>query len=93
MTGVIGTTPPPCDSRTVARIPLNPVHPERICWGCDKYCAADDLGCANGTVRTMHPCELFGPDWFDWLNERDADERSDAAVRGGLASCSDGELG
>jgi len=22
--------------------PLNPKHPERICWGCDKYCATRD---------------------------------------------------
>ncbi|WP_251278732.1 DUF3079 domain-containing protein, partial [Enterobacter hormaechei] len=21
-------------------IPLHPKHPERICWGCDRYCAA-----------------------------------------------------
>jgi Protein of unknown function (DUF3079) len=50
----------------VATIPFNPAHPERICWGCDKFCAADDLRCGNGTVRTMHPCELFGPDWLEW---------------------------
>ena len=25
------------------KFPLNPPHPERICWGCDKYCAADAL--------------------------------------------------
>ena len=42
---------------------LNPKHPERICWGCDRYCAADDLVCGNGTIRTPHPCELFGEDW------------------------------
>jgi hypothetical protein len=45
------------------KIPLHPVHPERICWGCEKYCSADDLRCGNGTVRTMHPVELFGDDW------------------------------
>ncbi len=50
----------------MAKIPLKPVHPERICWGCDKYCPADDLRCGNGTVRTMHPIELFGDDWLDW---------------------------
>jgi hypothetical protein len=49
---------------------LHPVHPERICWGCDKYCPADDLRCGNGTVRTMHPCELFGDDWDDWAKTR-----------------------
>ena len=47
-------------SRTSARIPLQPSHPERVCWGCDKYCPADDLSCGNGTIRTMHPIELLG---------------------------------
>jgi hypothetical protein len=42
---------------------LHPKHPERICWGCDRYCAAADLGCGNGTIRTPHPAELFGDDW------------------------------
>ncbi|MBS0395999.1 MAG: DUF3079 domain-containing protein [Proteobacteria bacterium] len=45
------------------RIPTHPAHPERICWGCDKYCAATDLKCGNGTDRTQHPIEIFGPDW------------------------------
>ena len=40
-----------------------PLHPERICWGCDFYCPADDLRCGNEVVRAMHPIELFGPDW------------------------------
>jgi hypothetical protein len=54
-------------SRSVmARIPLAPVHPERICWGCSKYCPADALRCGNGTERTMHPVELFGDDWLQW---------------------------
>lgn len=44
---------------------LHPPHPERICWGCDRLCAADDLGCANGSIRTPHPCELFGADWLE----------------------------
>ena len=30
-------------------VPLNPRHPERICWGCDKYCPAAELACGNGT--------------------------------------------
>jgi hypothetical protein len=46
----------------------NPAHPERICWGCDRYCAADDLGCANGSIRTPHPKELFGDDWEAWFD-------------------------
>ncbi|MBI3149808.1 MAG: DUF3079 domain-containing protein [Betaproteobacteria bacterium] len=48
------------------KFPVHPKHPERICWGCDKYCAADDLHCGNGTERTPHPTELFGDDWQDW---------------------------
>jgi hypothetical protein len=43
--------------------PLQPKHPERICWGCDRYCAKDDLACGNGSERTMHPMEMFGDDW------------------------------
>ncbi|MGE5056139.1 MAG: DUF3079 domain-containing protein [Acidobacteriota bacterium] len=49
-----------------AKLPLQPQHPERVCWGCDKYCAADDLRCGNGTIRTQHPVELFGDDWQEW---------------------------
>lgn len=56
----------------MARISLRPLHPERVCWGCDKYCPADDLACGNGTVRTMHPIELFGNDWLEWAEERNA---------------------
>ena len=52
------------------RVPLAPAHPERTCWGCDKYCPADDLGCGNGTIRTLHPIELFGDDWIEW-SDRD----------------------
>ncbi|SFZ73419.1 DUF3079 domain-containing protein [Chitinimonas taiwanensis] len=48
------------------KIPLHPKHPERICWGCDKYCAADALNCGNGSDRTQHPVELWGEDWFEW---------------------------
>lgn len=47
------------------KVALHPKHPERICWGCDKYCSADDLRCGNGTIRTPHPAELFGEDWDD----------------------------
>ena len=51
-------------ARTVAKtFPLHPKHPERICWGCDKYCSKDALGCGNGSDRTQHPAELFGDDW------------------------------
>ena len=50
----------------MAKVPLHPKHPERVCWGCNKYCPADSLVCGNGTVRTQHPIELFGEDWLDW---------------------------
>jgi hypothetical protein len=55
----------------MTNFPIHPKHPERICWGCDKYCPADDLRCGNGTIRTEHPVELFGEDWFDWLMEKE----------------------
>ncbi len=48
------------------KFPLNPRHPERICWGCDKYCPADALICGNGSGRTEHPAEMLGEDWQDW---------------------------
>ena len=59
--------------------PLHPKHPDRICWGCDKYCPADDLSCGNGTIRTPHPVELFGEDWLDW-SLGDKRERDSAAA-------------
>ncbi|MDE2048351.1 MAG: DUF3079 domain-containing protein [Betaproteobacteria bacterium] len=46
------------------RFPIHPPHPERTCWGCDRYCAADALICGNGSERTQHPAELFGSDWL-----------------------------
>jgi len=49
----------------MAKLPLHPKHPERLCWGCDLYCPADDLRCGNGTIRTQHPVELFGEDWLE----------------------------
>jgi hypothetical protein len=56
--------------RIMAKTPLAPRHPERICWGCDLYCPADSLACGNGTIRTPHPVELFGEDWVDWSENR-----------------------
>lgn len=49
--------------------PLHPQHPERVCWGCDHYCPANDMRCGNGQSRTQHPAELLGDDWYeqgDW---------------------------
>lgn len=48
------------------KFPLHPKNPERICWGCDKYCPTDSLACGNGSERTQHPFELFGEDWAEW---------------------------
>jgi Protein of unknown function (DUF3079) len=48
------------------KIPIHPKHPERICWGCDRYCRVNSLACGNGTERTPHPVELFGEDWLAW---------------------------
>lgn len=48
------------------KFPLHPAHPERTCWGCDRYCAANSLACGNGSERSQHPMELFGDDWAEW---------------------------
>lgn len=48
------------------RFPIAPARPERICWGCDRYCRADAMQCGNGSVATPHPSELFGEDWQQW---------------------------
>ncbi|MGS1010236.1 DUF3079 domain-containing protein [Achromobacter anxifer] len=51
------------------KFPLHPKHPERICWGCDRYCPTDSMACGNGSGRTMHPAETLGDDWYmvgDW---------------------------
>lgn len=48
------------------KFPIRPSNPERLCWGCDKYCAADNMLCGNGSDRTQHPCELWGDDWQAW---------------------------
>jgi hypothetical protein len=54
------------------KFPIHPKHPERNCWGCDKYCPAGSLACGNGSSRTQHPVELFGDDWRDWDPEEPA---------------------
>ena len=54
---------------------LHPRHPERICWGCQKFCAAEDLACGNGTIRTPHPSELLGDDWLDLPDSPDGNVR------------------
>ena len=59
------THPDSCNtSQVVKRFPTHPAHPERNCWGCDKYCPAGAMVCGNGSERTQHPSELFGDDWM-----------------------------
>lgn len=65
------------------KFPLHPKHPERICWGCDKYCPADALQCGNGSGRTQHPAELLGDDWYtmgDWGICPDPDPDADPSA-------------
>ena len=62
---------------------LHPKHPERVCWGCDRYCPADDLACGNGTIRTAHLAELFGDDWLDWAERRESSREKSAASKSG----------
>lgn len=52
--------------RMAKKFPIHPKHPERNCWGCDKYCPATALSCGNGSNRAQHPVELFGDDWLAW---------------------------
>lgn len=48
------------------KFPIYPAHPERVCWGCDRYCPVDSMACGNGSSRTQHPVELLGDDWLDY---------------------------
>lgn len=72
------------------KFPAHPKNPERLCWGCDQYCAADQMRCGNGSDRTQHPVELFGEDWQDWAPreapaagaEAQTDRESDAPPPG-----------
>lgn len=68
--GVISVFERAAQTEGMAKIPLAPANPERVCWGCDKYCPAEDLACGNGTIRTPHPIELFGDDWLEWSLDR-----------------------
>lgn len=54
---------------------LDPKHAERVCWGCDRYCSAEELACGNGSIRTQHPSELFGKDWQQWADDRKTEHR------------------
>ena len=55
------------------RFPTHPAHPERLCWGCERWCAAGDMACGNGSERSPHPVELFGADWQDFAPLAQAD--------------------
>lgn len=70
--------------------PLDPLHPERVCWGCDKYCPAEDLACGGGTIRTPHPKELFGADWLEW--EASRARATDRALDNRTVGCHDREV-
>ena len=61
------------------KFPLHPRHPERVCWGCDRYCPAGDLACGNGSDRTQHPVELMGDDWAEWQPLDDPGGQGEAA--------------
>ncbi|WIT14151.1 DUF3079 domain-containing protein [Paucibacter sediminis] len=61
------------------RFPMHPKNPERICWGCDRYCPAGDMACGNGSDRTQHPVELLGEDWAEWSPLDHPAEPDDAA--------------
>jgi len=62
--------------RVAKRFPIKPLHPERVCWGCHRYCAADSLLCGNGSERTQHPAELFGEDWQEFGIDAQAGDAS-----------------
>ena len=67
----------------MAKFPIYPKNPERICWGCEKFCPADDMCCGNGTIRTPHPCELMGGDWYEWLQKQEHPEIEADSGHGG----------
>ncbi|KSK18691.1 DUF3079 domain-containing protein [Pseudomonas aeruginosa] len=51
-----------------------------MCWGCDRYCSAESMGCGNGASRTQHPSELFGEDWAgEWEVEGTEDAKEQEA--------------
>jgi len=66
------------DLPVAKKFPISPQHPERLCWGCDRHCAADSLMCGNGSERTQHPAELFGDDWMSFgLDAQEADKAAE----------------
>lgn len=65
----------------MSRVPLRPKHPERVCWGCDRYCPVSNMGCSKD--RTEHPIEVFGE---EWALEAEAREEERAAAELSLAA-------
>jgi hypothetical protein len=76
------------------KFPTHPKHPERVCWGCDKYCPANSLACGNGSERAAHPVELFGDDWMECGLDASttAAQRSAAEEADGTLGCPVGEI-
>lgn len=66
------------------KFPILPKNPERICWGCDRYCPAGGMQCGNGSVRSPHPGELFGDDWAEWEQGRPPAVREEGDAGGAL---------
>lgn len=60
----------------MSKFPIRPGHPERICWGCERFCPADDMRCGNGTERAQHPIELWGEDWMSIGGDADGESQS-----------------
>ena len=68
------------------KFPIKPANPERICWGCERYCPADKLMCGNGTVAAPHPSELFGDDWMEWGLDANQGSASDSLAASACAA-------
>ena len=66
------------------KFPIAPKNPERICWGCDKYCKEADLQCGNGSERIQHPIELDGQYWYqtgDWSDLLSDDQQIELGLK------------
>jgi len=71
------------NNKMAKKFPIAPKHPERICWGCDKYCSADDLQCGNGCERIQHPIEMDGAEWYkkgDWSDLLSDEQRKELGL-------------
>jgi hypothetical protein len=58
----------------------HPRHPERVCWGCNRFCPAHDLACGGEKARAPHPVELFGDDWLAASDDRPRRETRDISM-------------